>query len=198
MITWWQSLLISIAPAVITGFLSWLLAKGNSKKELAKLKEEIKTKSINEQKTYISRIKFDKEFAIYQDLSEKFITMVMDVGNLFPEGLYYEPLDEKQKIEYRKEIYNMAEKSFQEANRTINKYAIFMPEEWYDKFIEIKKLCFLQIRYFAEYRFIHVSEVISEPITKCFSRTSEITDKVSKLIKELRKYLEELDVKENK
>lgn len=46
-----------------------------------RLKKELETvKSNNDRKVYISKARFDKEFAMYQELSEAHMTMVYDMG----------------------------------------------------------------------------------------------------------------------
>lgn len=69
-ITWWQSLLIAIGPAIITAFISWFI----SHTQINNAKKELKEKYENEKKLYIRKTQFDNEFNIYKELSEKTVT----------------------------------------------------------------------------------------------------------------------------
>lgn len=58
-----------------------IIANKLSKKYELKLNKELeKYKAGVENKTYISKARFDREFSMYQDLCEKNITMVYDMG----------------------------------------------------------------------------------------------------------------------
>ena len=64
---WWQSLLISLVPAIITGFVSWLV----SHQQIKNTKREFSLRCDLENKQHITKTRFDMEFAIYKELSEK-------------------------------------------------------------------------------------------------------------------------------
>lgn len=190
--TWWQSLLIALIPAIITATISWLICN----KQIQNARKEQSEKYAMEKRNHVSKIRFEKEFSIYQELSEKFITMVMDTCALFPQGLYYEPVDEQEKEKYYKEFYSNIQESYNQANKAVNKYAIFIPEKWYDKFMEIRTECHLQARLFYALNFAKTLKKESDKVLECFNRTKRIEEMTRDLKKDLRKYIEELDVKE--
>ena len=105
---WWQSLLIATIPAILTGIVSFLVA--NQQVKVAK--KELEEKYIKENELYVSKTRFDKEFSIYQELLEKFVSMVIDCGNLFPVGLVRIPTNENELLKFNRAIYEKIEKSY--------------------------------------------------------------------------------------
>lgn len=186
MVTWWQSLLISMAPAAIAAFAAWYVAYC----QIRNTKKELQVKYENENRLHISKLRFDTEFSIYKELCEKFVTMVFDVMSLFPEGLYFEPLDEQSKQEYHLQLYKKCESSFNNANLAVNKYACFIPASVFDEFIAIKKKCVIQINCFFQYQVRHSSD---DKVTECFLRTSEIGQDLDTMMEKLRQHISSLN-----
>ena len=184
--TWWQSLLIAIVPAGLTAFISWLI----SNKQIKNAKKELKEKYENETRLHISQLRFDTEFSIYKELSEKFVTMVFDVMSLFPEGIYFEPPDDQSRQEYRLQLYKKSESSYNEANLAVNKYACFIAKTIFDEFVAIKQKCVIQLNWFFQYQ---VRKDSDGKITECFMRTSEIRQDFDKLMKKLRQHIASLN-----
>ncbi len=190
--TWWQSLLIAIIPAIITAFISWII----SYTQINNTKKELKEKYENESKLYIRKTQFDNEFKIYKELSEKTVTMVSDiVSNIFPSGLVFEHKDLNARKQYQVKMYNMCETSFTEAHKAINKYACFIPKNWYERFIAIKQLCALQLKSFFAYE-INCPLNSGYDTQECYQRTSKIEEEILKLIDDLRTYINDLTNKE--
>ena len=195
--TWWQSLLIALVPATITAAITLavcLIQNHKTKKEFLK-KYEL------EQKNHISQTRFDTEFAIYKEISEKLVTLVSRcVSTVFPRGPYYEPQDATAKLEYRKDVYKQLTEDLAEANIAINKYAVFVPKKWYEQFVEIKNLCRLQITFYFELDILNVyqsgCEGQGEIRIACYERTKIINDKFDTIVDELREYIRELETKE--
>lgn len=191
-ITWWQSLLIAIGPAIITAFISWFI----SHTQINNAKKELKEKYENEKKLYIRKTQFDNEFNIYKELSEKTVTMVSDiVSNIYPSGLVFEHKDLNARKQYQIKIYNMCEISFTEAHKAINKYACFIPKSWYERFIAIKQLCALQLKSFFAYE-INCPINTGYDTQECYKRTTKIEEEVVKLIDDLREHINNLTNKE--
>ena len=184
--TWWQSLLIAIVPAALTAFISWLI----SNKQIKNAKKELKEKYENETRLHISQLRFDTEFSIYKELSEKFVTMVFDVMSLFPEGIYFEPPDDQSRQEYRLQLYKKSESSYNEANLAVNKYACFIAKTIFDELVAIKQKCVIQLNWFFQYQ---VRKDSDGKITECFMRTSEIRQDFDKLMKKLRQHIASLN-----
>lgn len=184
--TWWQSLLIAIVPAALTAFISWLI----SNKQIKNAKKELKEKYENETRLHISQLRFDTEFSIYKELSEKFVTMVFDVMSLFPEGIYFEPPDDQSRQEYRLQLYKKSESSYNEANLAVNKYACFIAKTIFDEFVAIKQKCVIQLNWFFQYQ---VRKDSDGKIIECFMRTSEIRQDFDKLMKKLRQHIASLN-----
>ncbi len=185
MVTWWQSLLISMAPAAIAAFAAWYVAYC----QIRNTKKELQVKYENENRLHISKMRFDTEFSIYKELCEKFVTMVFDVMNLFPDGIYFEPPDEQSKQEYHLQLYKKCESIFNEANLAVNKYACFIAKTIFDEFVAIKQKCVIQINWFFQYQVRHSSD---DKVTECFLRTSEIRQDFDTMIEKLRQHISSL------
>lgn len=113
----WQTVLAIIgsvggAGVVIAGIVkltSNVIADKLSQKYELKLNKELEEyKAALDKKTYISRARFDMEFAIYGKLSEKFLSMVEATYSLFPSGLDHLPLNEEEKKKVCIERYESA------------------------------------------------------------------------------------------
>ena len=185
MVTWWQSLLISLAPAAIAAFAAWYVAYC----QIRNAKKELQAKYENENRLHIYKLRFDTEFSIYKELCEKFVTMVSDVLNLFPQGIYYEPPDEKSRSEYYLALYERCKSSIQLSNLAINKYACFISKNIYNEFIDLQRQWVLQTNLFFSYRILKHTD---NKITECFLRTKEIGDKVDVLMDILRAHISDL------
>ena len=85
-------------------------------------------KSLNEQKTYISKVRFDKEFQIYTELSEKTLDAIFELGeivNFFNiQGSLQNFID----------TYNRIIRKYNEANTLTQKYAPFIDEKIYNEY----------------------------------------------------------------
>ena len=162
-------------------------------------KEFEKLRSGLDKKNYISKARFDKEFVIYQELSEKILDMINTNVMLFvrvdrlPQGK-----DDVQKIYIQR--YDSAVQSYNAASRAIYANAPFIPKEFYDLFCDVRKKCVQQI---SEYQIFKIDLMCGEMRTdlkdeygKCFDRSEEISEKLDEIILKVRDYLSSLDVYE--
>ena len=159
-------------------------------KKLEKFKSELSKKG------YISKVRFDLEIQIYQQLSEYTLNMVFDNGLLFPIFTYVNPDKEEQK---KTELanYEKAAESYNMANSAIMKNAPFIPSDIYDKFIEIREECRKQLAMFSILRIRgdgKSDDFVGEQTLKCYDRTMAISDKLNVLLSDLRKHITGLDV----
>lgn len=157
--------------------------------------------AINERKNYVSKVRFDKEFEIYQELAEKNNTMVYVMGDAvhFVLGWYDNDPDiaKKEQIHAQKmcEAYN-------DADEATKKYGSFINKELFCKY---KKLHVLADDLFEIYKFWYTSpvhqykykertftkETAGEEIIKLQKELSQTYDAI---IDDVRKYLNSLDV----
>ena len=159
--------------------------------------EEYKSRLDN--KTYISKTKFDTEFGIYRDLSKAFFKMVRDVSIMIPIGVASYPANEEAKKEYENNLYKAAVKSCVAAQDVLSANVPFISEVLCDRYEELNKLCKIQLNVFE--RRWNVYYMASQEEKESFSgedykRTEEINEKYRQLNNEVRKYLDGLDVLE--
>lgn len=207
----WQTVLAIIgsiggAGAIISAvvkFSSNQIADALSKKYELKLNKELESyKAGLDKKTYISRTRFDMEFAIYGKLSEAFLSMRDAVYWLFPSGIDHLPLEEDAQKTVFLDRYNKSGEAIEKAQTVLGANAPFIPAEFYNDFEEIRKMCMHQ---FTRYTWCgdlanekrRQSDGIVRIADECYARTDEIFKKYDELIDKLRKYLENLEVSED-
>lgn len=152
---------------------------------------------------FISKTRFEAEFKMYQDLSEKNISMVYSAGEavVVSRGAPYTNDEINQFIEQYCEKINDAE-------ITNRKYAPFISKELYENYLSLEKECtdvFRLIKAWKQYlngenfsfilgqtTYQNQSEVVQAIETK----QKEISNASNCLISELREYLSKLDVME--
>lgn len=191
---------IGVVFSAVVYFASNFIAERLQKKYDLKLNEKFeKYKAGIENKTYISRIKFDAEFELYRRLSKAFFDMVKDISVMIPPGYITVVADKELRKKIDEENYNVANTSVVKAQDELNSNAPFIPEKFYDTYEEIRKLCVLQLREFENQWNVgyFASQEENESLPKeAFKRTSEINEKLKKLNNEIRAYLNNLDVLE--
>lgn len=162
-------------------------------------KELEKYKSGLDNKIYISKSKFDTEFTLYRELTKSFFEVVRDITIMIPAGLAKYPSDEEEKKKYENTLYKQACQSAIVAQDTLKSNIPFIREEFYIKYEEILSLCKLQLDVF-EQRWDELY-LVSQKEKETFSlddyrRSIEIKDKFKVLNKELRDYLDKIDILE--
>lgn len=206
----WQTVLAIIgsvggAGAIIVAvvkFASNIIAERLSQKYEIKVSKELESyKAVLDKKTYISRTKFDVEFQIYRELSEKVLTMIDSVYLLFPSGIDHIPPDADRQNDLYWQRYHNAGEAINAAQKAITANAAFISADFYNKFEELRRLCVQQYNFYTwcgalKKKTDDFSKTKADAETQCWQRTEEISEKQQQLITELREYLEKLDVME--
>lgn len=184
----------------VVHFTSNFIAERLQKKYDLKLNEKYERYKANiENKTYISKTKFDAEFNLYRSLSKVFFDMVKNISVMIPQGLAMVPADKELKRKVEEEHYNAARTAVVIAQDELNSNAPFIPEEFYESYEEIRKLCGMQLSEFERRWNISYcasreeKETLSED---AYKRTGEINSKFKQLNNKIRLYLSNLDVLE--
>ena len=202
----WKIILCAVGSAggigaIIVASIKWsanIIANHLSKKYEVKVTKELeKYKTGLENKIYISKTKFDVEFALYRDLSKSFFAMVKDITRMIPAGLAYYPANKDDREKYENELYDKALASTVSAQDYLSSNIPFIPESLYNQYEEILQLCRLQLGEFEE-RWNVYSDLTQEDKNRipheAFQRSRDIREKFDQLNKDLRKYLSSLDV----
>jgi hypothetical protein len=153
-----------------------------------------KINSINERTLHISKVQYDKEFDIYQDIWEKLHDCIVDTLNLYPifENV---PTNDGEKEQWAKKKYDNFIKKYNLYSRTIDKYAPFYRYDFYENFISIRNNCLRMGNIFQLYNFD-----VKYSMTYAMVRDKQITQKESeevytKIPKELEERKKELQTK---
>lgn len=177
---------------------SKFIAERLQNKYQLKLDEELeKFKAELENKTYISKTRFDAEFLIYQNLSLSFFKCVKAFNILIPSGFANVLKDEEARKKQEERDYREAVKAYNEAQEEYGKSIPFISKELCDKYNELLRLFSLQLydfelRWDASYL---VSQKEKETLGKeSYKRTDEINEKNDELNEMIRNHLERLDV----
>lgn len=191
---------IGVIFTAVTYFSSNFVAERLQKKYDLKLNERFENYKANvENKKYISKTKFDAEFALYRSLSKAFFDMVKNISVMIPQGYTTVPADKEVRKKVDEEHYKTALSSVVTAQDELNSNAAFIPEKFYDAYEEIRKLCVLQLSEFEQrWNVLYLaSQEEKETIPpEAYKRTGEINEKFKTLNNEIREYLDKLDVLE--
>lgn len=185
------AIIISILDAI------WLFIQ--RKKQLNYDKQLEKYKHIAEQKNYVSKVRFDAEFAIYRELSQAFSEAIEGVHGIIPYGAAYYPNDSEERDSYEKQAFIGFAKASYSAQRTLFANAPFISKDIYDKFNEIMDLIRKQSEVYNEAHFdTTLSHASGEITEEDINRTALIDNKFDDLMNEIRDYLSKLEILEEK
>lgn len=142
--------------SVFVKFCSDIIAKKLSQKyQLALDKELAEFKNNLDKKNYVSKVRFDKEFEIYQELSERRLELVFTVSN-FNQYIdmyirrredfanYVKKQELTEKTFFENEINKLIE-SYNKNNFSTRKFAPFIDERMYNDIAKLNKICSEQI-----------------------------------------------------
>lgn len=120
----------------------------NYKSQLAKSLEQVK--SLNDKALHISKIQYDKEFEIYQDIWEKSHDCIVEALDLC-RRIEETPINTDEKQKWRHKKYSNFIEKYNEYSRTIDRYAPFYRDDFYQSFICIRNSCAEMGRIFKTY-----------------------------------------------
>lgn len=150
-----------------------------------------------ENKKYVTKTKFDAEFELYRSLSKAYFDMVKCISVMIPQGYTTVPANEEIRRKVDEDHYTTARNAVVVAQDQLNSNAAFIPENFYDSYEAIRKLCCKQLSEFERRwnvgTFVSQEEREKLPL-EAYDRTGEINNKFQKLNCELREYLDALDV----
>lgn len=173
------------------------IAEALQKKYTLKFDKELeKYKTHLDNKTYISKTKFDAEFEIYRDLSADFCSAVRDISTMIP-ILGNVPVSLEERKKYDVEVYNKAVESVSKAQSTLYGNIPFISNELAERYSEILKLCNRQLSAFSRRwsaSFMGSYEEKSNLEHEVYDRTNIINDKFKEIGSLVRDYLSTLDV----
>ncbi|MBQ7208193.1 MAG: hypothetical protein IJS01_10390 [Lentisphaeria bacterium] len=194
---------VGIGGAIVAALSSWLgkvWAERLMAKESAKYREELErlTKRL-ERKNYVSRVRFDAEFAIYRDLSAAFLEVVKTQNHLFT---FYRldsvPEDKPKQKNFYITRMNKCTEAFNKASIQLHCNAPFIEESIFERFRNILRDVDMQLFHYPAFYiddFAFESRRESKALfEECSRRTQTINDDMDKLISDLRAYLKNLDV----
>ncbi len=189
---------IGVVIVAAVKFSADIIAKRLEEKYTLKMNKELEKYRVGlDNKIYISRTKFDTEFAIYRELSRSFFVMVRDITHMIPAGYAEYPADKDDREKYENMLYDDARKSTVTAQDFLYSNIPFIPEEFEKAYMEVLDLCRQQLGVF-ELRW-NVGYMATDEEKRRFSRedyqrSREIRKKYDELVKNVREYLSKLDV----
>ncbi len=158
--------------------------------ELKKPEEEPRSE---ENKNYVSKIRFDAEFKMFQDISEALLTMTGSAAALFPNGVSAPPKKgDEEELTLRAE---KAAESHGEANKVFMRNAPFMPKNMYRILETVAAQCEGQLLRFNRAYLSDNSVSSEQDIQTGRLQREDISELQASFMEELRSYLESLDVR---
>lgn len=157
----------------------------------------------NDNKLYISSVNYDIKIKAYKDLSDAFYKMLMDVYSIIPSGdiqlPHFKPNANLEKAAYEQGLYKKANESHQTALTTLYSNAPFIPKEHYERYNAIVAMAHKQIflygnRFNTGDMFSYEKRSILKP--EDYDRTAEMIRLFEELNKELRDYINNIEVNE--
>lgn len=204
---------IGVLITAAVAFSSNLIAERLSKKyELQLSKELEKHKTVLDNKNYMSKTRFDKEFCIYQELSDKRLELVFATSGLTKligtseeeiEMISNDLKKSGSKEEYSfKQLFDKAIVNYNISNSSNRKYAPFIEEDMYLEVDKLNRLCYRQAvdcktYYNTEDSFADVTIIGSVPaeITKPVEKFFSNKDKKETLLDEITARQKEISLK---
>ena len=189
--------------AVIILAVKWssgIIAKRLEERYSLKLSKELEAyKSKIENKTYISKTKFDAEFSLYRELSKVFFDAVKAVSILIPYGLSKYPADPDSRKEQEETHYKKALEATVSAQDTLKSNIPFISKDIYELYSDILADCQMQLDVFEErWNVSIIGHKFGESTLKLedYQRTKTIQEKFNSLNEKVREYISGLDVLE--
>ena len=161
--------------------------------QLDKEKEKYRTEL--SKKEYVSKTRFDTEFAIYRELTAAFSQLITDISILIPSGYVEVPADEKERQEADQKHYTEANNSAVKAQSALYSNEAFIPKQFCDAYQEFLKLSRLQLfAYTRRFNVTYHGEDKTHFTSEEYKRTREIQQKWDEFVQTIRDYLSSLDV----
>lgn len=169
-----------------TKFSSGIIAEKLSQRYEWKLEQKLERyKTELSKKEYISKTRFDTEFNLYRNLSQKFSQMVMEIETAILEDSHKE-----EKISIYK--YNRAVECTKTAIDELYAAAPFIKKEIYDELIKIYEMCRKQC---VEYDKIKKeNDIDNEKYSEVIANNAKILKGYDDLLEKIRDYTMKLDV----
>lgn len=152
----------------------------------------------NDRANYISQTRFDKEFEIYQELSEKNLTAVYDAGLtvMIVRGMYDN--DENKINEHLEKFCN----ELNDAEFQNKRYAAFIDKDIYQKYKKLEEMVSEIFHLFGfwaqksdgQYTYKGTSYTKESAKSKIEDIQKEVSKLSDEILDNLRKYLQKLDV----
>ena len=147
-----------------------------------------------ELKNYVSKVRFDAEFAIYRDLSAAFLEMVQFQHNLFI-LTDHAPSDPDKRNDYYADKQKKCIEAYNRASTQLYRNAPFIEESIFERFRGILNDVNMQLSNYSKFYLDAESKrKTNDEIKTCYQRTADINTQMDNLILDMRKYLKELDV----
>ena len=197
--TLWATATVTGGFAVVISIVNAVCLFLQRKKQLEYDKKLEIYKSKLDSKNYVSKVRFDAEFLLYRELMVSCRNMINDVYFVYPIFTYV-PADEEAREKYEQDVYNNATKSYNDFSTLITGNAPFIPKDFYDKFIEIVKLCRQNLNTFRDRYNVFMrswwngSMEKQDAESEAYKRTGDINKMFETLVDEIRDYLFSLEV----
>ncbi len=157
-------------------------------------KAEVTHEAKLSRKNYINKRKFDDEYAAYRELLKLASKTVEDTQKLFCEGVNYRDNNREK----AKALCDNAEKAINNTRSKLLEDKAFINETVYVDLSELLDLCDEQCKMYDLFVLSNRSQEaifnLTSTYTACFSRPQEIQDKYNVTTKNLKTYLDTLDV----
>lgn len=185
--------------AIVFGLSSWLgkvwanriLAKEKAEhsKELEFYKSELnkeleRINVLQDKALYISKVQYDNEYKIYQEIWEEMHRIMMMVQEFCCENRY-------NRLDWATKVSKFADKIV-EFEFLIEKYSLFYQEEFISNFYQIISLSYNVVNKFKAYQENNIIEINTLKSDELFEEYHKVTNYITSVKVKIKKYLHSL------
>lgn len=206
--------------AIVVGISSWLgkvwanrileNQKAEHQKEIEGYKSELQKElerlnAIQDKALYISKVQYDNEYRIYQEIWQKLHKCTVASVRLYP-GYEEMPIDKEEREKYQEEKYRNFVDHYNGFTAAIEEYAPFYRDDFYTAFAELRQACHemgdifkqeeFDKKYNATFAALRDEPMSIEDRRRTMELRKEISTKKEQLAKEIREYLRSLQLRE--
>ena len=177
----------SIIAAVVAGVFGM-----RAKTKEAELQKELdKAIALNSQLTYIRNSRFDYEFKIYKELSQKTFRLTSAINTYLMSGFRQIHSDDLKVKEHANDLYKDVQSAYYEFRDTLFMSGAFISEEQFIEFENFMDLCFSQLITYDNDRYLEDYHKHCSVQEKAQKKNDDIIKAQRNIIESLRIHLAE-------
>ena len=179
------------ATVGLSSFLGKVWATRISSRENHALRKELESlKGRIGKKNYVSKVRFDAEFAIYRSLGTALFYLEKKTHCLYPMFEYSTNETEEEQYKRRQNMYNEARETHNDALTTLSINCAFIPKDIYDELVMYTGKCRKMI---SRYPLFIAGKIKYTEEDDDFISAMNLHDDFEKIMNRIREYIDQLE-----